>query len=237
MKIGLTHTENKEKHQFYIEWLRLDDKPDIVSLSVEADNAEEVKRCDALVLSGGVDIHPSFYDGAEEYPNMPSNGWRKDRDLFERSAFAYAIQSSIPIFGICRGMQFINVILNGTLTQDLGDQALNKVHKGGPDKRHEVIIERDSLLHEITGLVNGEVNSAHHQSIKRIGHGLMVNCRAIDGTIEGIEWMTKHNKPFLLGVQWHPERMFGFNLQDSPLSAAIRNKFIEEVSKSKASKK
>jgi len=77
------------------------------------------------------------------------------------------------------------------------------------------------------------VNSAHHQAVNVPGNGLKVNCIADDGTIEGLEWADTANKPFLLCIQWHPERMFQFGLDNSPSSKNIRNKFIEEINKSK----
>jgi len=78
----------------------------------------------------------------------------------------------------------------------------------------------------------GKINSAHHQCIEELGDGLMINCIAEDGTIEGTEWKEKSGKPFLLCVQWHPERMYKFHLQDTPLSKNIRTRFIEEIKKS-----
>ena len=118
----------------------------------------------------------------------------------------------------------------GTLVDDLSN--LNDKHKkeGTTDKEHTIKIKENSLLNEIVKNDTGEVNSAHHQSIDTLGKELMINSLAEDGTIEGIEWKDKTGKPFMLCVQWHPERMFRF--QHSPLSENIRNHFIEEIKKS-----
>src|SRR5690349_24165916 len=132
---------------------------------------------------------------------------------------------------ISHHLQLINVLLNGTLVQDLDQK--NTTHEGGPDKLHEIQIEKESLLYDITKTPKGNVNSAHHQSIGKLGDGLKINCRATDGTIEGIEWSDPKDKSFLLGIQWHAERMFLFNLQNSPLSAGIRNQFIQEIRNTK----
>ena len=235
MKIALTHTGNPEKHQYYIDWLKANEDIEIVKLSAEDDNLEEINNCDALVLSGGIDVHPRLYGGQRSYPGAPET-FNEKRDEFETAAFHSARENHIPILGICRGMQLINVIHNGTLIQNLGDENLIEVHKGNPDKHHPVSIEKETLLHEVTGQTKAEINSAHHQAIDKLGEGLLINCKANDGTVEGIEWKEKATKPFMLAVQWHPERMFRFQLQDSPLSKRIRNQFISAIKKSIAVK-
>ncbi len=232
MKIGLTRTENPEKHQYYIDWLKGNDDIEIVTISADHSNPDDIKNFDALVLSGGADIYPEIYGGSLEYDHLPKKGWKRDRDFFEMSAFETALEQSIPVLGICRGLQLVNVVLKGTLVQDLGDEGLNPVHKGSPDKSHPVKVEINTLLHDIAKTETGEINSAHHQAIQKLGKGLQVNCTANDGTIEGIEWADKSGKPFLLCVQWHPERMFRFQLQDSPLSKNIRERFITEIKQS-----
>lgn len=234
MKIALTRTENPEKHQFYIDWLKGKDDIEIVTVSADKSDSAEIKEYDALVLSGGVDIHPEFYGGSLQYEKSPARGWMKERDAFEIAAFKTALDNSIPVLGICRGLQLINVALKGTLIQDLGVN-LDPAHEGNPDKRHGIITEPDTVLYDIVKK-EGSVNSAHHQAIEQLGDGLIISCNADDGTVEGIEWSNKETSPFLLGVQWHPERMFKFNLQDSPASKGIRDRFIEEV-KIKKSKK
>ena len=101
----------------------------------------------------------------------------------------------------------------------------------GIDKQHGVQIESGSLLAEVTGHASGEVNSAHHQAIGRLGEGLKVNCYAEDGAIEGIEWAVPGGRPFLLAVQWHPERMQANGFEDVFLYRAIRDRFVGEVKK------
>jgi len=230
MKIGLTYTGGEEKHNNYAQWLKGNEAIEVVALSSALNNAEELNNCDTLVLSGGVDIHPEFFKGATTYSNQPEE-WDLQRDLFEKQLYQSAITNNQPVLGICRGFQLINVLNGGTLNQDLAD--LNATHnkEGIQDKLHEVSINRNSLLFEITGTTNDKVNSAHHQSINQLGNGLAVNCIAEDGIIEGIEWADKTDKPFLLGVQWHPERMNKYQLSGSPLSKNIRDYFINEIKK------
>ena len=238
MKIGLTKTENEIKHQYYVNWLKGADTIEIITLAADNDTADTIKDCDALVLSGGVDIYPPLY-GTEElnYNNAPIV-FRKTRDEFEISVFRSAIENNIPVLGVCRGSQLINCVMGGTLKQDLSEEG-NEVHwaeKKPGDKAHVVHIENNSLLHNITRVSNGIVNSAHHQAIDTLGEGLTANCMAEDGTIEGIEWKDKNNKAFMLAVQWHPERMFQSGLQDTPLTKEIRDHFIEEIQKVKLKK-
>ena len=230
MKIGLTLTRNPQKFQYYIDWLKANENVEIVRLSVADDNLDEIHNCDALVLSGGTDVHPKFYNDDTGYHGEPEE-FNEQRDEFEIAAFQSAEENNIPILGICRGMQLINVIHRGTLIQSLGMQDLNKVHKGSPDKSHPVNIEPGTMLYDIIGSNQTQINSAHHQAIDKLGKGLLINARSDEGIAEGIERADKNGKPFLLAIQWHPERMFRFQLENSPASKAIRERFFEEIKK------
>jgi putative glutamine amidotransferase len=241
MKIGLTYTGTEEKHQNYIRWLMSDEDIEVIKLSPD-DTSDELKKYNGFVISGGTDIHPKYYKSKIiNYPNAPS-AFDEKRDEFEISVFKTAQENNIPLLGVCRGFQLINSIYGGTLQQDLG-KALNIIHRAQTengiqkDKAHGLNLEPDTLLSDICGPGRFVVNSAHHQAIKKIGKGLKVNCIADDGTIEGLEWANPSGKPFLLAVQWHPERMFKFQLENSPVSKGIRDRFIEEIKKSIANKK
>jgi putative glutamine amidotransferase len=190
---------------------------------------EDGGALDGLVLSGGIDIAPEFYSGDNEYVHAP-NGWERARDLFEMAALERALERRIPVFGVCRGLQLINVALGGTLVQDLGEVG-DAVHEGvaGIDKQHAVRVEEGSLLSTVVGLDRGLVNSAHHQSIARLAEGLRVSCRAEDGTIEGVEWSRPEGRPFLLAVQWHPERMYVNRFADRAFYGGLRDQFIKEI--------
>src|SRR6185295_3314019 len=149
MKIGLTYTGFQHKHKNYINWLKGNDDIEVIRLSVEDDNATELNNCDGLVLSGGIDSDPIFYNGSKDYPNKPEEGWNTQRDLFEMSLYKSALKNDIPVLAVCRGMQLVNVLQGGTLTQDLGH--LNTRHKAveETDRDHEITIEKNSLLEEI----------------------------------------------------------------------------------------
>lgn len=226
MRIGLTYTGSDEKHNNYVRWLK-DRAADIevVKLSVEGGEPYDY---DALVLSGGVDIHPSFYEGEMDY--VGGGKWKEDRDRFEKNVLEQAWERGIPVLGVCRGLQLINVCCGGTLVQDLGTKG-DAMHQNTPaDKEHGVKVVEGSLLYDISGR-DGWVNSAHHQAIDQLGKGLVVNSRGDDGVIEGIEWAQPEGRSFMLAVQWHPERMYVHGFKDVRFYKAIRDRFIEEIKK------
>lgn len=250
MRIGLTYTGTDWKHDNYVRWLKADDAG-IEVVRLEAGGGTEVMSgLDGLVLSGGVDIAPSFYGGADRYVKAPADGWQPVRDGFELSVLEEAWKRGMPVLGVCRGLQLINVSRQGSLVQDLGVEG-DVVHENvvGVDKEHGVVVEKGTLLGEVValaGAVRGEVggsnvlgqargmvNSAHHQAVGRLGADLRVNCRAEDGTIEGIEWEEPAGRPFLLAVQWHPERMFVNGVGDAGFWKGVRDRFIWEVRKLK----
>jgi putative glutamine amidotransferase len=236
IKIGLTFTGTQAKHDNYVNWLKGDDDIDIIQLSAEDDNLAAVKDMDAIVLSGGVDAHPKTYGSSKtDYPNAPDN-FNEKRDDFETAVFRLSQQLQIPVLAVCRGMQLINCILGGDMVQDIGPTSNNIHRNDGDDKKHSVNILPGSLLHIITNIDTTQTNSAHHQAIHKIGAGLSINANSADGIIEGVEWTDKSNKPFMLAVQWHPERMYKLGMQASPLSKNIRDYFINEIIKSKKSK-
>jgi acyl-CoA reductase-like NAD-dependent aldehyde dehydrogenase/gamma-glutamyl-gamma-aminobutyrate hydrolase PuuD len=230
-KIGLSFTTTN--YRYYVEWFKesdLSNDIEIVELSFEKNNLIDIHQCDGFILTGGVDIHPSFYCGEMSYENMP-NAFQQERDVFEAIIFSYAQLMKLPVLGICRGLQLVNVLLGGKLNQDLG-KADNTIHKkqGEVDKMHRVNIQPDTLLHQITNISSGKINSAHHQSINihQLGKNLMVNAMSDEGSIiEGIEFKNKTGKGYLLCVQWHPERME--NKEQSVLSENIKQDFLKAI--------
>jgi putative glutamine amidotransferase len=235
MKIGITYTGNEPKHQFYVDWIKQHDADiQVITLYPEENNINDLAQCQGVVLSGGVDIHPKYYKGDIDYENAPAK-FREIRDDFELIVFEKA-KSKMPVLGICRGLQLVNVAQGGTLIRDLDN--LNPFHRAldslKEDKVHEVVVKENSLLHSIVqNETKGKVTSAHHQAIDVLGEGLLVNAvSVVDNIIEGIEWEDKSNKPFMLCVQWHPERMFRIDEGNTPLSMGIRNAFVDAVKSS-----
>ena len=219
MKIGITKSE--ANYENYPKWIKGKDNIEIVALSYEENNIEDLQYCVGIVLTGGVDIQAEKRD----YPHAPKY-FNPIRDEFERSILLKALDLKIPILGICRGLQVINVNLGGTLILDLGESE-NEIHKRGlSDKVHEVILDENSLLFNITKRSKGTVNSAHHQAIEKLGESLKAVAKSDKGVIEAIELKNPINQ-FLLGVQWHPERMED---QDNSFTKNIREAFLSECS-------
>lgn len=230
-KIGISFTETNFHN--YWNWFTRQDLGngiELVELSFERNNTEDITGCDGFVLTGGIDVLPSLYGGAENYPHKPEV-FLPERDEFERKIYTYAQAEKVPLLGICRGMQYVNILEGGSVFEDNGEAA-NKLHKKGTDdKVHGVTIDKQSLLYTVTGLAEGSVNSAHHQSVKpdQLGENLMVSAysNTPDRIIEGLEFKDKTGKAFMLCVQWHPERMK--EKEQNPLSQNIKEQFIKEV--------
>lgn len=164
---------------------------------------------DGLLLSGGDDIDPRYYGE----PLLPEAGVEIDarRDAAELLVTRAALAAGLPILGICRGIQTLNVAAGGSLHQDLGLENLDAVthqQKGSGkadwEPAHSIAVEAASRLASILGGVQAEVNSFHHQAVKAVASGFAVTARAPDGVIEAIE---HPGRPFVVGVQWHAERM------------------------------
>jgi putative glutamine amidotransferase len=164
---------------------------------------------DGVLFAGGEDVDPKLYDEAKKYDSVNVD---RARDDFEIHLLHRALDRRLPILGICRGAQVINVGFGGTLYQDLAEDVAPEIqHRqtdlgmARSDISHAVTVtEPDSLL---AGAVQGicRVNSLHHQAIKRLGHGLKVTAHSDDGLVEAVE--AAGDYPFLLAVQWHPEEI------------------------------
>lgn len=230
-KIGISYTTTNFEN--YPAWFTKEDCRDdieLIKLSFELNNKEDIKICDGFVLTGGIDIDPAYYNGKQSYPHSPE-AFQPNRDEFEKEIYSYAMKCGLPVLGICRGMQLINVLEGGRLIQDLGE-AGNSIHKkDSQDKQHAVNIVPGTLLGDIAGQATGHVNSAHHQAVDKnsISENLQPNAWSVDdpSIIEGMEFKDKTNKPFMLCVQWHPERIP--NKEQNPLSQKIKEQFIAAV--------
>jgi putative glutamine amidotransferase len=163
-------------------------------------------RLDGLLLTGGTDISPLYYG---ERPSSSLGQTEEERDAYELELAKRALARDLPIFGICRGLQLLNVAMGGSLHQDLHQSLGQDVFHAHIQFRkwqatHEIALEMGSRLHRIAGRDRIAVNSLHHQAIYRLGDGLLVTARADDGVVEAVE-ATSHTAVF--AVQWHPEMM------------------------------
>lgn len=168
----------------------------------------QISACDGILIPGGEDVNPLFY-GEEPKPLLQSTIPRVDR--FQIHLIKEALKSNKPILTICRGTQILNVAFGGTLYQDISYASDNPIQHNQLtqlyDVTHSVEITKHSILYKLFGQ-SLLVNSAHHQSINKLGNGLFVTALASDGIVEGIE--LKGDK-FVVGVQWHPEMLLNNN--------------------------
>lgn len=176
--------------------------------------ARVLERLDGLIVSGGKDVDPARYG---QRPHPATDAPRHDRDAWEDALIRVALDRELPFFGICRGLQMLNVTLGGTLHQHLpdvvGDDRYNA--GGGVFRENEVRLEAATRLASIlAGHESLGVLSYHHQAIDRLADGLVVSARADDGIIQAVELSSPQ---FAIAVQWHPEE----NAQDLRLFDAL----------------
>lgn len=157
-------------------------------------------KLDGLVLCGGADIDPARY-GAE--PDPRTGAPQESRDAWELELLRGALARDLPVLGVCRGMQLLNVALGGDLVQHLPERVGDEGHQIAPATYNQqaVVISSDSRLGEIMGR-SAKVRCYHHQAVGRLGTGLRATAWSGDGTVEAVELPDRR---FALGVQWHPE--------------------------------
>jgi putative glutamine amidotransferase len=228
MKIALTKASPN-----YINWITKGDTSVIVidlnNLKPE-EAIQELQNCSGLVLTGGGDIDPALY----HYPDNEKvcKDVDLDRDILEKAVIGEALTLKMPILGICRGEQMLNVFTGGSLITDIPSfmKMKDEVNHQCDDYLHcyhAVRLDPGSLLRNIIGFDTGFVTSNHHQAIERLGNGLNINAHSPDNIIEGIEWKEPRGKSFMVGVQWHPERMDTSNA----FSGKLLQRFIAESQK------
>lgn len=180
---------------------------------------EMLDRLDGLVFTGGPDINPARW-GEKKHPKTEL--LHKDKEKSDFILTENALKRDMPILGICGGHQLINVALGGSLHQHIPDLVGKDNHSKG--KMHKVVdVKADSQLKEIIRLNETAVKSFHHQAINKVGSGLETTSFAEDGIIESIE---SKNHRFIIGIQWHPERM-----QDSKPQIALFNEIVKQSKK------
>lgn len=165
-------------------------------------------RLDGILFSGGIDMQPSLY-GESKLAEADEPDTQLDE--FEIAVANWALQEDIPILGVCRGMQLLNVVLGGSLYQDIASQrpdALEHRRRDLPRTAltHSVTIEAGSIMERVLGTRVLHINSLHHQAVRDPGKGVYISGRAEDGIAELME-VPGHR--FLLGVQGHPEEIYG----------------------------
>lgn len=192
--------------------------PVLIPAAAAAEDPEgAVSCCDGLLFPGGEDVTPWYYD---EEPLPVIGAFRPEIDDAWMKAGKYALEHRIPMLGICKGHQFLNVMLGGSLYQDVSLQGQVIQHLQKHDRTyltHYVQIEEGTRLASILGAGKVATNSMHHQAVKKLGKGLKVSARTSDGTIEGIE----DEEGLILSVQWHPEDLID--------SAPVMNRLFQDL--------
>lgn len=184
---------------------------------------------DGIVISGGADVAPQAYN---EMPLRPEWSGDADRDAYELEVIRLAFENDVPVLGICRGHQLLNVAFGGTLYQDIATQTQAKIaHRDAVEyekNHHDVVIPKASTLHDFYGVEEGRVNSVHHQSVKDLAEGFRVEARSAENNIvESILW---EGDAFLRGVQWHPEFQHSHEselLKTEPLIEEFKQAILE----------
>jgi putative glutamine amidotransferase len=219
-RVGIPYRTRKEevtglsaKLAKYIEAVRqAGAEPVPISLLLPADELQGLAQTlDGVVLSGSpADVDPERF-GASRQPECADPDLDRERTDFALLEHSFAEHK--PVLAICFGIQSLNVFLGGTLIQDIPSQLGTQIEHewdregGAPEPFHAARIEPGSQLAHLAGASEEVVNSSHHQSVKDLGRGLRIAARAPDGVIEAVEWTGDAH--WVMGVQWHPERMAG----------------------------
>jgi putative glutamine amidotransferase len=190
-----------------------------ILLPHEAERAEDyLARIDALIVTGGAfDIDPALFGATTRHKTVTT---KEKRTAFELAVTRGAVARDLPVLGICGGEQLLAVVLGGTLIQHIPDEIAGALEHEQKNPRtepgHSVAVVPGTLLHRIAGKGEIATNTAHHQAVRDVGKGTVVNARTSDGVIEGIEAVGRR---FCLGVQWHPE--YGIDPADNLIFEAL----------------
>lgn len=218
-------TGQRERYDRYVEAVRnAGGDPVEVPLNLSAEElAGLASSLDAFVLTGSpADVDPNRYHEAPRPKCAPADQRREFTDF---AVLEHAFAEHKPVLAICYGIQLLNVFLGGSLVQDIPSECRTKIihawnrASGAPEPHHAIRIEPDSRLEQLSGALDSEVNSSHHQAILDLGRGLRVTAHAPDGIIEAVEWIGPTD--WVTGVQWHPER-----IPDHELSAALFRELV-----------
>jgi putative glutamine amidotransferase len=224
IKIGISKASPN-----YVNWLeRADSSIQTVNLYTLplAEAVQQLGQCDGLLLTGGEDVYPGRY--GKEYDTLRCTEMNPHRDSLDMALIEKALALTMPVVGVCRGHQILNVYLGGTLIIDIPkDVAHPEIHQCDDYLHcfHPVRISKSTMLARISLCESAQVTTNHHQAVDRLAPTLISNASSEDQLTEGIEWKDPEGKSFLIGVQWHPERMDVMN----PLSGFLADEFIRQA--------
>lgn len=202
---GLMRLDDVAGHNYADAVLELGGVPAAVTNNDPKYAADFIAHADGIIFSGGEDVDPEFFD-AEPHPDLGFVS--RLRDAFELALYHAAKQKGIPILGVCRGIQLINIAEGGNLHQHvpaLPGAISHAQHNIKGDNYHKVTLEPSSRLAKALDANSLRTNSFHHQAVAEVAPGFVATGRTADGVIEAIESSSEH---FIMGVQWHPEMNF-----------------------------
>jgi putative glutamine amidotransferase len=186
-----------------------------------------LETCSGLLLTGGEDVDPSRYGKQNELTKCEEIDYY--RDTLEFALIDRAKLLAMPVFGICRGEQILNVAMGGSLLTDLptdvGTAVLHRSSQSTNGCPHLINIEKNSVIYTITKIASDTVNSYHHQAIDRIAPGFRVTAHSQNGVAESMERINPEGKPFMMAVQWHPEK----STQKAELSKPLADYFVSYI--------
>ena len=218
----------------YINWIESRD-----ILIIDAYNISNIDSilnlADGIILTGGEDIYPLMYNDTNNIKLCGEFDFR--RDTLEKKLFDYAFNNKLPLIGVCRGMQMMNVASGGTLFGDLPTEIGDSImHRNNGEVMHNIMVTNNnidniSMIFPVNGKVLPKkhffkVNSWHHQGLKEIAENIIVIAESYDGLPEAVV-IKKKVHPFMIGVQFHPERLGKYN----PIHVNMRNKFYQQIFK------
>jgi len=208
----------------YVEWIE-DDNTIILDAYTTTNTDSILALADGIILTGGEDINPLQYNDTINLKVCGTINF--SRDTLERKLFDFAFAHKVPLIGVCRGMQMMNVASGGTLYGDIPSEiGTTVIHRNNGEVMHEIaIIDTCSLIFPI-GTDTFMVNSWHHQGLKDISKNLRIIARSFDGLAEAVV-MEKSTHPFMIAVQFHPERLGKENV----IHQKMRDSFYKAMGK------
>jgi putative glutamine amidotransferase len=228
MNIAFSLSSKSKYAEKYTKWMyATNNNIHIINMndySIEEFN-DVLKTCVGIVFTGGPDVHPSYYNQESRIADCKVD---ELRDIREIKMMEICQSLNMPILAICRGQQLYNIFNGGSLIVDIPKDLQSHIeHKSinGVDSQHKITIQPNTLLRKITSTDSLTVNSSHHQAVKELPNIFTISAIAEDGIIEAFEWSPTCDNPFLLAVQWHPERLE----YSHPCSLPIAHRFLMEA--------
>ncbi|TRX00508.1 gamma-glutamyl-gamma-aminobutyrate hydrolase family protein [Candidatus Methylobacter oryzae] len=185
-------------------------------LRLTPENSHLHEELNGIVIGGGDDIHPTLYESEV----LPNSRYDKERDMFELLYIEKSLKQDIPMLAICRGEQLLNTYLGGNLHQDLSKLRRHTCNRWTVLPVKTLVVEPDSRLNALLGTTRCRINSLHSQAINQLGSGLRIAGRDLDNIVQAVEDPVR---PFVIGVQWHPEYLLYLAYQRNLFRALVES--------------